>query len=687
MTMKRWCINLCMALLINGYNAESQIQLSVDKWMEYVEELAAETEDEERIHTLFSDLSYRTEHPFDLNRVTEEQLRTLPFLSDKQIKGLLSYRERQGDLVSLYELKSLEELDFQTIELLLPFVYIGEYRVDKRPVTVKNLLKYGSNELQIRYDQCFQQKAGYGSYPDSVLQKYPNRRYLGEPFYTSLRYAYAFDDRIQFGLVAEKDAGEPFWKRRHKGYDYYSFHGVLKDMGWLKRLCVGDYKISFGQGLVVSQDFSPSRNAMVSQAERRNPGFRRHFSTNEQDYFRGIASTVTWKQWDLSLFYSCRKQDAGLDSLSFTALKTDGLHRLERDWEKRHTVRMQAYGGSVQYRTPNIAFGATLLSYSFGKHRLCPEEKPYTLFYFRGNRNLNGSVNYLLTNDQIKFYGETAFSRNGAWATLNALQLTPVSYISLLALHRYYDRRYQALFGNAFSVGGTVQNEQGLYLGMQIVPVAHWKLSGYADLFRFPWLKYGIDAPSEGKEYMMQVEFTPHQKLSTYVRYKYRRKEKNRQEEKASTLSLSPYNQQRIRAQAVYSPGLAWVLKTSVDGCLYKEQERRSKGMMVAQHIGWKPLAGSMQCDLYGAWFHTDDYGSRISSYEKNILYAFYMPSFYGEGVRLACTFRWDWMRRLSLSVKVAHTRYFDRDRIGTTTEEINGANKTDMYALVRWKF
>ena len=134
-------------------------------------------------------------------------------------------------------------------------------------------------------------------------------------------------------------------------------------------------------------------------------------------------------------------------------------------------------------------------------------------------------------------------------------------------------------------------------------------------------------------------------------------------------------------------PNPAEVLKTSVDGCLYKEQERRSKGMMVAQHIGWKPLAGSMQCDLYGAWFHTDDYGSRISSYEKNILYAFYMPSFYGEGVRLACTFRWDWMRRLSLSVKVAHTRYFDRDRIGTTTEEINGANKTDLYALVRWKF
>lgn len=685
--MRKLCINLCVFLLINSYYAESQIQLSVDKWMEYVKELAVETEDEEKINLLFDDLSYRSEHPFELNQVTKEQLQTLPFLSDEQIQCLLSYREKQGNLASVYELKSIEKLDFQTIELLLPFVYVGEYSVDNRPITLKNLLKYGSNELYIRYDQCFQQKAGYCSYPDSVLEKYPNRRYLGEPFYTSLRYSYAFDDRIQFGLVAEKDAGEPFWKPRHKGYDFYSLHWVWKSSGWLKTMCIGDYKISFGQGLVVSNDFSPSRNAMVAQAERRSQGFRRHFSTNEQDYFRGIATTVAWKSVDISLFYSYRKMDAGLDSLTFTSLKTDGLHRLERDWEKRGTVGLQTYGGSVQYRTPNIQLGTTFLSYSFGKYRFDPDEKPYSVFYFRGNRNLNGSVNYLLKNDWIKLYGETAFSRNGAWATLNALQLTPVSYISLLALYRHYDRRYQALFGNAFSISGTVQNEQGLYLGMQIVPVAHWKLSGYVDLFRFPWLKYGIDAPSEGKEYMAQVEFTPHRKLSTYLRYKYRQKDKNGHTEGASAVSLFPYNQQRIRTQVVYSPSLAWMLKTSVDGCLYQEQKQQSKGLMISQHVGWKPISLPVQCDLYGAWFHTDDYDSRISSYEKNILYAFNMPSFYGEGVRLVFTFRWDGLRRLSLSAKLAHTHYFDRDRIGTATEEINGRDKTDLYLLVRWKF
>ena len=69
--MKRLFIILSIILLITSYYANSQIEYSVDKWMEYVEELALETEDTERIESLYADLSYLTEHPFDLNAVTD----------------------------------------------------------------------------------------------------------------------------------------------------------------------------------------------------------------------------------------------------------------------------------------------------------------------------------------------------------------------------------------------------------------------------------------------------------------------------------------------------------------------------------------------------------------------------------------------------------------------------------------
>ena len=63
------------------------------------------------------------------------------------------------------------------------------------------------------------------------------------------------------------------------------------------------------------------------------------------------------------------------------------------------------------------------------------------------------------------------------------------------------------------------------------------------------------------------------------------------------------------------------------------------------------------------------------------------MPSFYGEGIRGVITFRLELLKRVSISAKLSHTHYFDRNSIGTDAEEIKGSDKTDVYALLRWKF
>ena len=686
--MKRWFINMFIYLLINCYQVNSQIISSVDKWMEYVEEMALEVEDETYIESLYADLSYIVEHPFEINSVTEEQLKRLPFLSDLQIQKLLEYRKRYGKMVTLYELKHIESFDMETISLLLPFVYISGIVVDKYPITVKNLFKYGTNTLQIRYDQCFQQKKGYSLYPDSILELYPNRKYLGEPFYHALRYSYEFDERIYGSLVVEKDVGEPFWNKYHKGYDYYSVNIFLKEMNkWLKSLTIGDYKVSFGQGLVISHDFSSGRNTFISQIEKRNNGFRRHFSTNENDFLRGVATTIRWKKIDFSLFYSFRKLDAHIDSNFIRSFKKDGLHRLVRDREKLRIVSMQTYGGNVRYASSNFCLGMTALSYSFGNHSVKPELQPYNTYYFQGHQNWNIGMDYLLKNRWIKFYGETALSKNKAVSTLNALQLTPVSYFSLLLLYRYYDKKYQAFFGNAFSQGSTIQNEQGLYMALQWTPFPYWKCTAYVDFFRFPWLKYQVNTPSTGKEYMFQLDYTPNQFLSTYIRYKYKQKEKNQSEEEDTDIGIIPYTNQHVRMQTTYSLSSSVFLRTSADVVFYKEENRQSKGWMIAQSVAWKPSEIPIQMDLYMAVFHTNDYQTRLYSYEKNLLYAFNMPSFYGKGIRSAFTFQWNIFKQLTLSAKLGCTYYWDRNIIGTDLEEIEGTIKTDLYSSLRWKF
>ena len=56
--MERLFIIVLISLLITSYDAKSQINTSVDNWMDYVESMAGDTDDQERIETLFAELSY-----------------------------------------------------------------------------------------------------------------------------------------------------------------------------------------------------------------------------------------------------------------------------------------------------------------------------------------------------------------------------------------------------------------------------------------------------------------------------------------------------------------------------------------------------------------------------------------------------------------------------------------------------
>lgn len=654
-------ISLLITLFINCYFINAQENISVDKWIDYLNEMSEEI-DAEKMESLYNDLSYLSEHPFDINKVDSIQLKRLPFLSDLQISNLLAFRRRYGKFFSLYELKNVDELDFDVCQLLLPFVQVVDNGVEKRPISVNNMLIRGLNEVHISYNQCLQQKKGF-----------KDGKYLGEPFYHALRYNYHFDERIQAGLIGEKDTGEPFASSIHKGYDFYSAHLFLKGVNkWLKSLALGDYRISFGEGLVVSNDFTLGRSSLVTAAEKRSYGFRRHFSTNENDFFRGGAVTFSLGKIELSGFYSSRKLDASTDSFFIRSFKSDGLHRTENERSKMRNVPMQTYGGNLRFASPSVCVGMTALHYSFGSYQVEPQPKPYNLFYFRSSENSNFSVDYMLKNGKVKFYGETAISSNRALATLNALRLTPTSYISFLILSRSYSRRYQAFFGNAFSQNSSVQNEQGLYLGIKLTPISYWLVSAYADLFRFSWMKYGVDAPSEGKEYMIQAERRLGDASSFYLRYKFRDVEK------------SPNHRMRFQLLLGASPFVT--LKTSADAVFCSKNAAESKGWAIAQSIGWKP-SRTFRTDFYATLFHTDDYSSRIYSYEKNILYVYNRPSFFGKGFRFSMAFDWNITRRLMISARAAATHYSDRKTIGSGEETIEGNDKTDFYSLLRWRF
>jgi len=673
------CINLCFGQ---------------QKWEEYVLQLAEESEDEVQMVNLYEDLSFLSQHPVNLNGLISDKLQILPFLSETQIENLNKYIVRYGPLKTIYELRLVPDLDLETIELLLPFVYVGESEKEIRKPALKDVLKYGKNEAIVRFDKCLNEKQGYADISEEELLKYPNRRYLGEPFYTSFRYEFRYRDKISLGITGEKDAGEMFWKEKHKGHDYYSTHLLLRDFGKVKTLALGDYRVSFGQGLILNSDFKLGKSSRISNTGKRSQDIKRHFSTDEFNYFRGIAASLKFNRLTTTFFYSYKKIDANIDTGTQTILsiKKDGLHRTQNESDKKNAARQQTSGMNMSLSRGRFSGGISALYYDFDKF-VNPEERPYNLFYFRGKSNTNLSVDYRYKMPGFIFFGETAVCQNRALATLDGIVLEPASYCRLLMIYRYYDKQYRAFFGNAFSEGSSVQNESGFYAGLEIIPLARWKITGYVDFFRFPWLKYGIDAPSDGFDGLIQINYSFKHNKEMFLRYRYKNKTENISSRFLdNTIHTHPVDDvltHRLRYQFTYSVSSSLKGKSIVDYNLYYPAgtQNGSKGFLISQDMGWNPEKLPITADLQLSWFQTDDYDSRVYSYEKNVPYSFSVPSFYGEGLRLVFNMRCAFRKNVSLYLRFTQTRYFSRDTIGSGLETINGNVKSDISCLVKWRF
>lgn len=655
-------------------------------WMEYVEELSDSETESTYIENLFDELSYLSDNPFNLNTVTKSDLERLPFLSELQIENLLYYIYKYAPIQSIYELKNVEALDMQTINRLLPFVYAGEMKSHEQ-LNLKQAFKYGKHEILLRSDYCFQEKAGYHTPTEEELAKNPNKHYLGEPYYLSAKYGFSYKNKIQFGLVGEKDAGEPFWNKYHKGFDYYSIHFAIKDIGIVKTLLLGDYKASFGQGLVLNTDFIMGKTSDVTNINKKNSGIKRHFSTNEIDYLRGAALTLGINNCTVDILYSHKQADATVTDIDIISFKTDGYNRTHKDLEKKNQAELNLYGVNFQWKIAGFNAGASAAYYDFGGKTLSPTPQAYNLFYLREKDNYNIGVNYGFHRKFLFFQGETAMSKNNAFATINTLQFSPASFIAFVASYRNYQKDYQSHYGKAFAEGSTVQNESGIYFGTDIKLKKHWKLSAYIDSFKFPWLKYGINMPSEGSDFLAQISYRPRNNWDMNLRYKDKIKEKNYTPDNAKMVSVLPYKQKKIRYQLNYQNVSGFKSRLQLDYTLYTETAKeKSHGWMIAQTIGYQFSDFPIQIDGGIAYFKTDDWNSRMCTYEKNILYAFSFPSFYGEGFRTYSVLKLNLAKNITIYAKIAWTHYFDRNEISSDLEKIEGNNKADSNLLLKIK-
>ncbi|MCX7649435.1 MAG: helix-hairpin-helix domain-containing protein [Flavobacteriales bacterium] len=644
--------------------------------------------------TLTEDLQYFFEYPLDLNQATREDLEKLQVFTDRQIENILKYRKNHGPLVTLYELKLIPGLDDETIDVVRPFVTVRNEDA-RTSLSFRRLLKYGRGEWFFRSLYTFQRQAGYIQNAED-----PTRGFLGPPFGLFTRFRYQHNRHYSIGFTADKDAGEPFFSGVNKyGFDFYSAHLFISNIKWLKALALGDYQCRFGQGLTLWTGLAFGKTAFGINLRRTGQGLRPYTSINENLFMRGGAFTLRPLPWlDITAFYSQKNLDGNLIQTDTTtedilnnlpeisSLITSGLHRTVSEIDNKGTVREQMAGGHADINWRNLRVGFTGV-YTHLNAVLRRSEALYNVYRFQGNSLVNLGVDYQWVGPHFTLFGEVSRSQPRGWAMVHGLQATLTTFFTFTAYYRNFQPSYAALYANPVADRRGGNNESGLYLGVDCRPVRRVGISGYFDQIRFPWPRYGAEAPGRAWDGLLQVTWMPVKGTEIYGRVRHRLGQQNVRNAPIINI-VEDLARTNIRLNLTTDAGRRIRLRGRAEMMIFDApSEGRKYGYMMFADITYKSLKKPLALALRYTLFQTSDYDTRLYAYENDVLYYFSIPALYGRGIRTYAVLRWQILRFWDLWIKVAHTWYADRQVISSGPSQIDGNVRTDARLQMRFKF
>lgn len=662
-----------------------------------IEQFSTQSDTEFDYSELVDELLQYVQHPINLNKASERELRQLQ-LNDLQMYNLQEYIKSYGELTSIYELNLVEGFDSTLISALSPFITFT-LEPPGAKINSRNLLNRGRHQILTRYQRVLEPQLGYSPASDSLLRVKPNSRYLGSPDKLYVRYGYNFYNRIRFGITMEKDAGETLWPDNDtlkKGFDFYSAHFYYRGNKFVKHFALGDYHLAFGQGLTMYSSLAFGKSAEAITNRRIVQVVKPNTGANENLFMRGVATTLSpLKQTDITLFYSDKKVDAsvkGTDSLSageyyISSLQESGYHRTPAELASKNSIRQTVYGAHVQSRVKMFRIGATAMHTAFDT-RIQPAGPLYQSLNFQGKALDNYGLDVVAILRKLTFFSEASYSSNGGKALLAGATATPDPHLAISVMYRNYGREYQSFFSNAFAEGSYNANESGLYMGMFAQLHRRLSLSAYADYFRFSWLRFRVDAPSAGVEYLLQLNYNPSRYTLIQLRYRYKQKQLNPSDNMDYTDFPEPESRQNLR--------LHFNIKTSMDITLKSRVEtlwwdmpgfENRRGFLVYQDVIWSPENKPWLLNMRYAVFDTDTYNERMYAYESDVLYAFSIPAYYYKGNRFYLMARLDLGRNVDVWFRYAISQYSNRQTVGSGLDLIEGNHKSEVKVQLRLKF
>lgn len=594
----------------------------VDRHEQALEELAEKEEMEIDDDELVLQLESFRRNPVNLNTAGLEELQALQLLNAMQAKALIQHRELLGKLIHLYELQAIPHWDLETIRRILPYVTIADgARAVAQFAGVLRKIAKGSSMLMVNLAQAL----GAGS----------NSEHAGPPQKLMLRYRYNYKDLLQFGVLGEKDAGESL----RRGFDFNSFHVFARKAGIVHSLALGDFTVNMGQGLIHWQSLSLRKSSQVMAGKRQSAILRPYTSAGEYNFHRGAAVTLRRQALSVTAFASFRKLDAnlGLDTLSetvITSFLTAGLHRTAAELAERNNIKRQTFGGVLSYDAPSGHLGANIIQHHFS-YPVQRKAEPYNLFAFRGRQLTNYSIDYDRTWRNVHLFGELAATHYGKAAVVQGMLVSLDRRVDASLVFRHLPPGFQSLQASAFTESSQPANESGLFMGLGVRPGRGYTINIYADVFRFPWLRFRTDAPSGGSEYFLQLAYQPHKKLELTSSLRWERKDANERDDTEAVNRVVPVSKTNWRTHLTWQvlPHLRLRQRLELVWVGVKAGHRQ-QGYLIYNDVAFQPPGRRFGFGGRVQWFETGGFESRVYAFENDAGVGYAVFAAYHKGLR-----------------------------------------------------
>ncbi|MCX6177863.1 MAG: helix-hairpin-helix domain-containing protein [Chlorobiales bacterium] len=623
-----------------------------------LQQLLDSAESEINLEQLLELIESLKSNSISLNEADADELRQLPWLTTFDAQTILSYRRDKGPILSLDELEPI--IGKEKTASIAPFVRFKNSQVPQKIPSARS----DQSKLML-YSRLF--------WETPERKGILNGAYSGENYKLYQRLQFSAP-HVAVNLVQEKDIGESDIA------DFTSMSIYAYDLGVIKSAVVGNYRLNFGEGLLIGQNRYFSKGVDPTASVRLSSKHLSPFtSSSEYGFFQGAATTLKLDSFEVTSFYSANHVDAIINKTSglITSFDESGNHRTQLELSRKDNVIETVSGAHLfyQYQTGlvNGRVGGTVLYYHYSEplNKLAP---------YSPAGNQSSSALYSIEADgsfgKASFFAEAAFSEkpNDASWTVGA-EYEIFNGVSTIASLRRYGDHYFSPFAGAFAERGSgASNEDGDYVGVKAKVSDRLSIGAYYDLFTFPLLDDHCQYPSEGNDFRMFMLWkqSPVINWNLQLQHKYKEEQSNQGTASNPLWTVLPQISSRSRLdcdvdlnQSVHVRTRGEVKKVVKQ---YLSGDSPFYGWMMYQQAGYH--SGKFSLKGRFTLFNTDDYDAALYAYEDDLPLTSSLGLYNGHGKSFFILASWQAMQQMKLAAKYEISWFSDREAYSSGNDE-----------------